>query len=254
MSDEKGMTIYLKVWRQKRGEKKGQLVGYTMHDISPHASFLEMLDLLNDDLIKKGEEPIEFDSDCREGICGTCGQVVNGVAHTPQKAIATCQSHMRRYKDGDTITVEPFRSRAFPIIKDLVIDRSAFDRIIAKGGYTSICSGSAPDANNLPIPKDKAELAMDAAACIGCGACVAACHNGSASLFVGAKVSQYTFLPQGKPEQARRALQMVEQMDSEGFGDCSNHGECEAVCPKTISISHIARLRREYFKGFIKQR
>lgn len=253
MSDEKGMTLKLRVWRQKRNEKNGRFAEYTVQNISSHASFLEMLDLLNEDLIKKGEEPIEFDSDCREGICGTCGQVVNGVAHTPQKAIATCQSHMRRYKDGQTITIEPFRARAFPILKDLVIDRSAFDRIISKGGYTSVNAGSAQDANALPIPKDKAELAMDAAACIGCGACVAACPNASASLFVGAKVSQYALLPQGQPERSQRVLRMAKQMDQEGFGDCSNHGECEAVCPKEISISHIARLRREYFKAYFKQ-
>jgi len=254
MSTKKNMRVNLKIWRQKQGDKNGKLTDYSIGDISPNSSFLEAMDLLNEDLIKKGEEPIEFDSDCREGICGTCGLVIDGVAHSPQKAIATCQLHMRRFKDGDTITVEPFRSKAFPIVKDLVIDRSSMDRIIAKGGYISVNTGSASDANALPISKEKADLSMDAAACIGCGACVAACPNASASLFVSAKISQYVFLPQGEPEAKRRAMQMVEKMDAEGFGSCSNHGECEAVCPKEISISNIARMRREYLKAVISHR
>jgi succinate dehydrogenase / fumarate reductase iron-sulfur subunit len=254
MSETRNITVHLRIWRQKQGEKKGRFVKYSIEDISPHSSFLEMLDLLNEKLIKGGEEPIEFDSDCREGICGTCGQVIDGVAHSKQKAIATCQLHMRRFKDGQTITVEPFRARAFPIIKDLVIDRSAFDRIIIAGGYITANVGSAPDANALPIPKEKADLAMDAAACIGCGACVAACPNASASLFLAAKVSQYALLPQGSPEATRRVMAMIDKMDSEGFGNCSNHGECEAVCPKEISIGNIARMRREFLKAALLAR
>lgn len=254
MSEKKKMTIHLKVWRQKRGEKSGRFDKYTVSDVSPDSSFLEMLDLLNEDLIKSGQEPVEFDSDCREGICGTCGQVINGVAHGPQQAIATCQLHMRKFKDGDTITVEPFRAKPFTPIKDLVVDRSAFDRIIARGGYIGANTGSPPDANAIQIPKEKADLAMDAAACIGCGACVAACPNASASLFTGAKISQYALLPQGQPEATRRALQMVATMDAEGFGNCSNHGECEAVCPKQISIGNIARMRREFFKASLRAR
>ncbi len=254
MTEKKKITVNLKVWRQNRGEKRGRLVDYSISNISPDSSFLEMMDLLNESLIKKGEEPVEFDSDCREGICGTCGLVIGGVAHSKQKAIATCQLHMRRFKDGETVMVEPFRSHAFPLVKDLVVDRSALDRIIAKGGYVSANAGSPPDANAVPIPKEKADLSMDAAACIGCGACVAACPNGSASLFVGAKVSQYALLPQGSPERRRRVMMMVEQMDHEGFGGCSNHGECEAVCPKQISIANIARMRREYFKSALTDR
>ena len=212
-------------------------------------SFLEMLDVLNEQLIKKGEEPIAFDSDCREGICGTCGLVINGLAHGHLKKTATCQLHMRHFKDGARITIEPFRAKSFPVIKDLVVDRSAFDRIIQKGGYTSVNTGSACDGNVLLISKEIADKAMDAATCIGCGACVAACPNASASLFVGAKISQYALLPQGHPERTLRALQMVEQMDREGFGNCSNHGECEAVCPQGISLQNIARMRREYLKA-----
>ena len=251
MTTNKKMTVHLRIWRQRPVDKGGRMIDYSIGDISPDSSFLEMLDLLNESLIKKGEEPLEFDSDCREGICGTCGLVINGIAHSPQKAIATCQLHMRHFKDGATITVEPFRAIAFPLVKDLVVDRAALDRIIAKGGYISVNSGSAVEANALPIPKEKADLAMDAASCIGCGACVAACPNASASLFVGAKVSQYTFLPQGQPERHQRAMHMIRQMDTEGFGACSNHGECEAVCPKEIKISNIARMRREYFKAAI---
>jgi succinate dehydrogenase / fumarate reductase iron-sulfur subunit len=212
-------------------------------------SFLEMLDVLNEKLIKEGQDPVEFDNDCREGICGMCSMVINGVAHGPWKGTATCQLHMRQYKNDDTIVIEPWRARGFPVIKDLVVDRSAFDRIIAAGGYISMNVGGAPDANAIPIPKAIAEEAMDAAACIGCGACVAACPNASASLFVAAKISQFALLPQGQPERKRRVLRMVEQMDKEGFGDCSNHGECEAVCPKEISISHIARMKREYWRA-----
>jgi succinate dehydrogenase / fumarate reductase iron-sulfur subunit len=243
------MTLNLKIWRQKNSHSKGQFVTYKLENVSQHMSFLEMLDVLNEKLIKEGQDPVEFDNDCREGICGMCSMVINGVAHGPWKGSAACQLHMRQYKDGDTIIIEPWRARGFPVIKDLVVDRSAFDRIIAAGGYISMNVGGAPDANALPIPKDIAEEAMDAAACIGCGACVAACPNASASLFVAAKISQFALLPQGQPERKRRVLRMVEQMDKEGFGDCSNHGECEAVCPKEISIAHIARMKREYWRA-----
>ena len=225
------------------------MVPYTIKNVVPTMSFLELLDELNNQLVKEDKEPIEFDSDCREGICGTCGLVINGTAHGPKSACTTCELRMRQFNDGDTITVEPFRANAFPVVKDLVVDRTAFDRIISKGGYVSSNTRSAPDANALPIGKDAAEAAMDAAVCIGCGACVAACPNASASLFVGAKISQLTFVPQGRVERKRRALEMVEQMDTEGFGDCSNHGECEAVCPKEIKISNIARMRREFIKA-----
>ncbi len=243
------MTLKLNVWRQKDATTPGKMVSYSVADISPHMSFLEMLDVVNEGLIKKGDDPIEFESDCREGICGTCGFVINGISHGPQKLTAVCQLHMREFNDGDTITIEPFRANSFPIIKDLVVDRNAFDRIIKKGGYISINTGGAPDGNEIPIAKDNAEFAMDSAACIGCGACVAACPNSSASLFVGAKISQYTYLPQGDPERSRRVMRMVTQMDAEGFGGCTNHGECEAVCPKGISIGNIARMRREYIKS-----
>ena len=227
------------------------MVSYSAEDVSEHMSFLEMLDVLNEDLIKKSEDPIEFDNDCREGICGMCSLVINGIAHGPQHATAVCQLHMRHFKDGQTITVEPWRARAFPVIKDLVVERSAFDRIIASGGYISMNVGGAPDANAIPIAKEVADEAMDAAACIGCGACVAACPNASASLFTAAKISQFALLPQGQPERTDRVIRMVEQMDKEGFGDCSNHAECEAVCPKEISISHIARMKREYVKAVL---
>lgn len=246
-----GMTLKLKVWRQNGQNDKGKLENHTLDNVSPHMSFLEMLDVLNEKIIQENGDPIEFDNDCREGICGMCSLVIDGIAHGPWKKTAVCQLHMRHYKDGDTITIEPFRANAFPVIKDLAVDRSAFDRIVAAGGYTSVNTGNAPDANAIPISKEKADLSMDAAACIGCGACVAACPNASAALFVGAKISQYTFLPQGEPERKRRTVRMVEQMDEEGFGNCSNHGECEAVCPKGISIMNIARMRREYFKGII---
>jgi succinate dehydrogenase / fumarate reductase iron-sulfur subunit len=225
------------------------MVPYTAEGISPDMSFLEMLDVVNEDLIRRGEEPIAFDSDCREGICGTCGLVVNGRAHGPDRGTAVCQLHMRRFADGATITVEPWRARAFPVVKDLMVDRSAFDRIVAAGGFVSVNAGSAPEANTIPVPKAVAEAAMDAAACIACGACVAACKNASAALFTGAKISQLALLPQGKVERARRALDMVNQMDAEGFGSCSNEGECEAVCPKQISIKNIARMIQEYTRA-----
>jgi succinate dehydrogenase / fumarate reductase iron-sulfur subunit len=245
------MNLTLRIWKQSGPNAKGKLVTYKVNDVSPDMSFLEMLDVMNEKLIKSGEEPVEFDSDCREGICGTCGLVINGKAHGGRHRTATCQLHMRHFKDGDTITVEPFRAKSFPVIKDLVIDRSAFDRIITAGGYISVNTGSAPDANMIPIPKEDADKAMDSAECIGCGACVAACPNASASLFVGAKISQFAILPQGQAERKRRAVQMIDQMDKEGFGNCSNHAECEAVCPKGISITNIAKMRREYLRSLV---
>ena len=243
------MKLHLKIWRQAGPHASGRLVDYDLDGIDASQSFLEMLDTLNESLIKKGEEPIAFESDCREGICGNCGLVINGVAHGPKPGCTTCEIRMRMFEDGDTVTVEPFRAKSFPLIKDLVVNRSAFDRIMSKGGFVSVNAGSAQDANLIPIHGEDAEAAMDAAACIGCGACVAACPNASASLFVGAKVSQYTWLPQGKVERVTRVRKMVKQMDQEGFGDCSNHAECEAVCPKEISISNISRMRREYTKA-----
>jgi succinate dehydrogenase / fumarate reductase iron-sulfur subunit len=224
-------------------------VEYSISGIDPDLSFLEMLDLLNEELVRRGEEPVEFDSDCREGICGTCGMNIDGKPHGPLPNVTTCSLRMREFPDRATITVEPFRANAFPIVKDLVVDRAAFDRVIHRGGYISINAGSAPEANLAPIGKDVAEAAMDSAACIGCGACVAACPNASAVLFVGAKIRQMKLLPQGHPERKRRVLRMAEQMDQEGFGDCSNHGECEAACPKSISIENIATLRREYLRA-----
>lgn len=243
------MTINLRIWRQKSPEAPGKLVDYTVSNASEHMSFLELLDVLNEQLIASKDDPVEFDSDCREGICGSCGVMVAGIAHGPQQRTAVCQLHMRSFKDGDTITVEPFRARAFPIVRDLVVDRSAFDRIIAAHGYVSVKTGSAPDANAIPVSKDAAEEAMDFAACIGCGACVAACPNGSASLFTAAKIAHLALLPQGQVEASRRAVAMVDQMEAEGFGDCSNYAECEAVCPKGISVSGIASMRRAYMKG-----
>jgi len=243
------MTLTLNVWRQKDKTSEGRFVGYTLPGVSPDMSFLEMLDLLNLDLIRKGEEPVAFDHDCREGICGTCSLYINGRAHGPLKGVTACQLHMRTFHDGDTITVEPWRARAFPVIRDLVVDRSAFDRIMAAGGFVSVRTGGAPDANAIPIPKPVAEEAMDAAACIGCGACVAACKNGSAMLFVSAKVSQLALLPQGHAERRQRVEAMVAQMDAEGFGACSNTYACEAECPKQISVSHIARLNSEYLRA-----
>ena len=245
------LTLNLHIWRQEGPDKTGKLVPYKAENVNPDMSFLEMIDELNEDLIEKGEDPIEFDSDCREGICGMCSLVINGVAHGPQHGTATCQLHMRHYRDGDTITIEPWRASAFPILKDLVVDRTSFDRIIQAGGYISINTGSAPDANALPIGKIDSDQSMDAASCIGCGACVAACPNASASLFTAAKITQFAKLPQGVPERKLRAMRMVDQMDAEGFGNCSNHGECEAVCPKQISISTIALMKREYMKAVL---
>ncbi|MBL8190930.1 MAG: succinate dehydrogenase/fumarate reductase iron-sulfur subunit, partial [Acidobacteria bacterium] len=225
------MNLTLRVWRQKNTTTNGQFVEYAAKDISPDMSFLEMLDVVNEELIRRGEEQIAFDHDCREGICGSCSLVINGTPHGPLKATTTCQLHMRSFKDGDTITIEPWRAAAFPVIKDLVVDRSAFDRIIQSGGYVSVSTGGATDGNAIPIPKDDADKAFDAAACIGCGACVAACKNASAMLFVSAKISHLSLLPQGKVEETRRVLNMIEQMDAEGFGNCTNIGSCEAACP-----------------------
>ena len=245
------MRLKLKIWRQAGPNASGRLVEYAADHVSPDMSFLEMLDVVNEDLTKKGEEAIAFDSDCREGICGMCSLVVDGVPHGPDRGTTVCQLHMRRFKDGDTVTIEPWRARAFPVVKDLVVDRSSFDRIIAAGGYVSVNCGGAPDGNAMPIPKDVVEVAMDSAQCIGCGACVAACKNASAHLFMSAKISQLALLPQGQVERERRVLSMVEQADAEGFGSCSNEGECEAVCPKEIPISNIARMTREYVKAVL---
>ena len=248
------MKLTLKIWRQKNAESKGGIVNYDIDDISPDMSFLEMLDVLNADLISKDEEPVSFDHDCREGICGSCSLFINGQAHGPDRRITTCQLHMRKFKDGDTIFIEPFRAKAFPVIKDLVVDRSAFDRIQQSGGYISVnTSGNTQDANSIPINKDDADTAFDAATCIGCGACVATCKNSSAMLFVGAKVSQYSLLPQGKTESSRRVMNMVNQMDLEGFGNCSNTGACEVECPKGISLDNIARMNRELMKASVKK-
>ena len=240
------MKFNLKVWRQKNANAQGKLVDYTIDGINADQSFLEMVDVLNDNLIRKGEDPIAVDHDCREGICGMCSMYIDGRAHGPHHAATTCQLYMRTFKDGDTIHVEPWRAKAFPVVKDLVTDRSAFDRIIAKGGFISVNTGQAQDANNLPVEKAKTEKAMDAAACIGCGACVAACPNSSAMLFVSAKISQLAILPQGEPERNIRAINMVNQMDEEGFGNCTNIGACEAECPKEIKLTNIARMNREY--------
>lgn len=248
------MNITLKVWRQKNQNVKGNLVDYKVSGISPDMSFLEMFDVLNEDLINKGEEPIVFDHDCREGICGMCSMFINGRPHGPKEGITTCQLHMRSFKDGDTIVVEPWRAKAFPVIKDLVVDRTAFDRVIAAGGFISVNTGNAQDANNLPIPKPQADAAFEAAACIGCGACVATCKNASAMLFVSAKVSQLALLPQGQPERYMRVQNMVAQMDAEGFGNCTNTGACEVECPKGISLENIARMNRDYLNAkFIKE-
>ena len=244
------MSIHLKVWRQEGPDEEGRMVDYAV-EANEHMSFLEMLDVLNEDLMGRGENPVEFDHDCREGICGSCGVVIDGIAHGPQARTAACQLHMRHYNDGDTIYVEPWRATAFPIIKDLVVDREAFDRILQAGGYVSVNTGNAPDANSLPVEREHIESAMDYATCIGCGACVAACPNSSASLFTAAKISHLAMLPQGEPERHKRVVAMVDQMAQEGFGDCSNHAECEAVCPKGISISSIALMRREYVKALV---
>lgn len=244
------MKLTLKIWRQKSAKDQGKMVSYELDNIEGHMSFLEMMDILNEQLITTGEEPVSFDHDCREGICGSCSMYINGNAHGPDKAVTTCQLHMRSFKDGDTITIEPWRAKAFPVIKDLVVDRSAFDRIQHAGGYISInTSGNTLDGNAIPIPKENADMAMDAATCIGCGACVAACKNASASLFVAAKVSQYALLPQGQIEAEDRVINMVEQMDLEGFGACTNTGACSAECPKEISLENIARMNREYAKA-----
>jgi succinate dehydrogenase / fumarate reductase, iron-sulfur subunit len=243
------MRLTLHVWRQKNAQSEGRLVTYQVPHVDPDMSFLEMLDVLNEELVGKGEEPIAFDYDCREGICGTCSLVINGRPHGPERGAATCQVYMRIFKDGDEIYIEPWRARAFPLIKDLVVDRSAFDRVIQAGGFVSVNTGGTPDGNTIPIAKTTQERSMDAAACIGCGACVAACPNASAMLFVAAKVSHLGLLPQGQPERARRARKMVAQMDAEGFGNCSNFFECEAACPKEISVEFIARMNRDYLKA-----
>jgi len=248
------MKLTLKIWRQSGSREKGRLVSYPMDHVEPDMSFLELLDILNEELLLKGERPVAFDHDCREGICGSCGFMISGVAHGPQKLTTTCQLFMRQFKDGDTIIAEPFRSRAFPVIKDLVVDRSALDKIIQAGGFISARTGSAPEANAIPISKEASDRSMDAAACIGCGACVAACPNGSAMLFTAAKISHLGLLPQGQPERYQRALRMVNTMEKLGFGGCSNHGECEAVCPKGISIDFIARLNRDFMKANVVEK
>ena len=248
------MKLFLKIWRQKNSQSKGRIVDYEIDNISPDMSFLEMMDVLNERIIEEDGDPVAFDHDCREGICGSCSLFINGQAHGPDRRITTCQLHMRKFKDGDTIYVEPFRAKAFPVIKDLVIDRSAFDRIQHSGGYISVnTSGNTQDANSIPINKEDADNAFDAATCIGCGACVATCKNSSAMLFVGAKISQYSLLPQGKTEASRRVLNMVNQMDLEGFGNCSNTGACEVECPKGISLDNIARMNRELLKASLKK-
>ena len=247
------MNLILKVWRQANAEAKGKMETYQMSEVSPDMSFLEMMDVLNEELIEKGIDPVAFDHDCREGICGMCSMFINGEAHGPDRLITTCQLHMRKFKDGDTITIEPFRAKAFPVIKDLTVDRSSFDRIQQAGGFVSVnTSGNTQDANAIPIDKHDADKAFDAAACIGCGACVATCKNASAMLFVSAKVSQYALLPQGKVEATDRVLNMVNQMDEEGFGNCTNTGACEVECPKGISLENIARMNREYLYASLK--
>ncbi len=248
------MNLTLHVWRQRRQSDKGSMVRYDVPDVSPDMSFLEMLDVVNEGLILKGDEPIAFEHDCREGICGSCGFMINGVAHGPVPGTAVCQLHMRHYKDGDELYLEPFRARAFPVLKDLAVDRRALDRIIAAGGYISVSTGNAPDGNALPVPKEKADRAMDAAACIACGACIAACPNASAALFTGAKITHLGMLPQGQAEREHRARHMVEQANREWFGNCTNIGECEAVCPKEIRIEVIARMNRDYLKSAWKDR
>jgi succinate dehydrogenase / fumarate reductase iron-sulfur subunit len=243
------MNFKLRIWRQKNADSEGRFVDYRLTGVSEDSSFLEMLDLLNEQLIQEGEEPVHFDHDCREGICGMCGMMINGIAHGPKAAVTTCQLHMRVFKDGDTLLIEPWRAKAFPIIKDLVVDRSAFDRVVQVGGYISVPTGAAPDANVIPISKKVADKAMDAAQCIGCGACVAACPNSSAMLFTAAKVAHLNLLPQGQSERFDRAVLMVEQMDEEGFGGCTNIGECSAVCPKEISMDFIAMMNRDLVRG-----
>ncbi|MCB2220225.1 MAG: succinate dehydrogenase/fumarate reductase iron-sulfur subunit [Bacteroidetes bacterium] len=246
------MNLTLKIWRQPGPDEKGKFVNYPISDVSPESSFLEMMDVLNEQLIAKGEEPVAFDHDCREGICGMCSMYINGRPHGPDDAITTCQLHMRKFKDGDTITIEPWRAKPFPVIKDLIVDRSSFDEIIQAGGFISVDTGGIPDANAIPIPKLNADLAMDAASCIGCGACVAACKNASAMLFVSAKVSQFALLPQGKIEAKRRVQKMVAKMDELGFGNCTNTYACEAECPKEIKVTNIARMNREFFAAKVR--
>jgi succinate dehydrogenase / fumarate reductase iron-sulfur subunit len=248
------MNLTLHVWRQKSRTDEGRFVTYEAKDISPDMSFLEMLDVVNEGLIGRGEEPIAFDHDCREGICGTCGLMINGYAHGPRRGTTVCQLHMRTFKDGDTLVIEPWRASSFPVIKDLVVDRGAFDRVVAAGGFISVSTGIAPDGNAIPVPKTISDRAMDAAACIGCGACVAACPNGSAMLFTGAKVSHLGLVPQGQPERWERVRSMVARMDAEGFGTCTNHYECEAACPKEISVEFIARLNRDYIRASLRDR
>jgi len=248
------MDLTLHVWRQQSPDKPGRLVRYDAPGINEHMSFLEMLDVVNERLIEGGEEPIAFDHDCREGICGMCGMMINGVAHGPQAGTTACQLHMRHFRHGDSITIEPWRSRAFPVLRDLIVDRSAFDRIIQAGGYVSVNTGSAPDANEIPVPKADSEQAFDAAACIGCGACVAQCPNGAAQLFTAAKITHLGILPQGQPERWDRVVKMVAQMEAEAFGGCTNHRECEAVCPKKIPIEFIARMNRDFLKARLLKR
>jgi succinate dehydrogenase / fumarate reductase iron-sulfur subunit len=243
------INLTLKIWRQPNADSEGRFEQYKLEGVSTHASFLEMLDILNDELIEKGEEPVAFDHDCREGVCGMCGMMINGQPHGPDNETTTCQLHMRRFQHNDKITIEPWRATAFPVVKDLVVDRSAFDRIITAGGYVSVNTGNAPDANAIPIPRKDQQKAMDAAACIGCGACVAACKNASAMLFTSAKVSQLALLPHGRSERGERVLKMVAKMDEEQFGSCTNTGECEAACPVAISLDNIARMNREYLKA-----
>jgi succinate dehydrogenase / fumarate reductase iron-sulfur subunit len=250
----RGMTLHLKVWRQKDRDAEGRLVDYDVADVQPDMSFLEMMDILNERLIASGEEPVAFEHDCREGICGTCSMVIDGAPHGGRPGTTTCQLYMRHFKDGATIHVEPWRATPFPILRDLCVDRSAFDRIQQAGGFVSMSTGNAPEANALPVSKDTADAAMDAAQCIGCGACVAACKNASAMLFVAAKVGHLSLLPQGQPERQRRALSMVRAMDGEGFGSCTNYSECEAACPKEISVSYIARLNREFVRATLSPR
>jgi len=248
------MKLTLHVWRQKRANEPGRMARYDMDDASPDMSFLEMLDVLNEKLIAKGEDPVAFDHDCREGICGACGMVINGIPHGPKRATTACQLHMRSFKDGDEVWIEPWRAKAFPVVKDLVVDRGAFDRVIAAGGFISAATGTAVDGSAIPIPKTISDRAMDAAACIGCGACVASCPNGSAMLFVAAKVAHLGLLPQGQSERHERVRSMVAQMDREGFGACTNAGECEAVCPKEITLENIARMNRDYLRAVLGER
>lgn len=245
------MKLTLHIWRQRDSETKGEMVQYIVDDVSEHMSFLEMMDVLNDNLVKKGEEPIAFDHDCREGICGMCSMVINGQPHGPQKGVTTCQLHMRSFNDGDSIYIEPFRAKGFPVVRDLIVDRSAFDRIIQAGGYISVGTGSAPDGNAIPIKKEEADEAFNAATCIGCAACVASCKNASAMLFVSAKIAQLDRLPQGKVESKERVSKMIAQMDEEGFGNCTNTGACSAECPKEISLENIARMNRLHLKSTI---